>query len=612
MSAAPVEKNTIPARADVPRETTWNTDSIFASPADWQTEFDALQGSRDEIGARFAGRLADGPETVAAYFAASEAMMRRLSKVFVYANLSYAVDTGDQAAAGRSDRARGLYARTAAALAFAEPELLAIGPGTLLQWADADAAGLKTYQHYFDQLARRAPHVRSAEVEGLLKQAMEAFGSASSIHGKLTDADLTFAPAVGATGGTDEIGQGTIGKLLADPDREVRRTAYENYADAHLAFKNTMAQCLSTGVKQDVFLARARGYESALHSALEPNHIPVTVFHSLIATFQRHLPTWHRYWGLRRRVLGLEKLAPYDVKAPLTEASPVVPYGQAVDWIAEGMAALGEEYVATLRRGSTIDRWVDVYPNKGKRMGAFSSGTPGTNPFILMSYNDDLAGLSTLAHELGHSLHSYLSWQKQPYIYSRYGLFAAEVASNFNQALVRAHLLEKFREDRDFQIALIEEAMGNFHRYFFVMPTLARFELEIHDRVWRGEALTAQTLTDLMAELFAEAFGPEVDIDGPRVGSTWMQFSTHLYANFYVFQYATGISGAHALADRVLKEGRPAAEDYLTFLRAGGSLYPLDALKRAGVDLSAPDAVEKTFGVLAGYVDRLEELLRAS
>jgi oligoendopeptidase F len=612
MTAVPTEKNAIPARADVPRETTWDTDSIFATPAEWQAEFDALQGGGEEIAARFAGHLADGTETVAAYFAASEALMRRLGKIAVYASLCYAVDTGDQTAAGRADRARGLFARTAAALAFAEPELLAIGPDMLLKWADADAAGLKIYRHYFDQLARRAPHVRSVEVEGLLKQAMEAFGSASSIHGKLTDADLTFSPAVGASGEPEEIGQGTIGKLLADPDRAVRRTAYENYADAHLAFKNTMAQCLSTGVKQDVFLARARGYESALHAALEPNHIPVAVFHSLIATFERHLPTWHRYWGLRRRALGLDRLAPYDVKAPLAGASPVVPYVQGVDWIAEGMAPLGEEYAATLRRGSTADRWVDVYPNKGKRMGAFSSGTPGTNPFILMSYNDDLAGLSTLAHELGHSLHSYLSWQTQPYVYSRYGLFAAEVASNFNQALVRAHLLEKFKGNRDFQIALIEEAMGNFHRYFFVMPTLARFELEMHDRVWRGEALTAQTLTDRMAGLFAEAFGPEVDVDRARVGSTWMQFSTHLYANFYVFQYATGISGAHALADRVLKEGKPAAEDYLAFLHAGGSLYPLDALKRAGVDLSVPDPVEKTFGVLAGYVDRLQTLLGGS
>lgn len=604
-------EKTIPARADVPRETTWDTDSIFATPTDWETEFNALLSGGADIAARFAGRLADGPDTVAAYFTASESLSRRLSKVFVYANLCYAVDTNDQDAAARSDRARGLWARTLAALAFGEPELLAIGPATLLGWADTNAANLGLYRHYFDQLARRAPHVRSAEVEGLLKQAMESFGSASSIHGVLTNTDLTFAPATDDAGDTSEIGQGTIGKLLTDPNRTVRQTAYDNYADAHLAYKNTMAACLATGVRQNVFLARARGYESALHASLAPNHIPVEVFHNLIATYKKHVPTWHRYWGLRRRVLGLNKLAPYDVKAPLTDAEPDIPYAQSVEWIVEGMAPLGKDYVSALQRGATTERWVDVYPNKGKRMGAFSSGSPDTHPFIMMSYNDDLPGLSTLAHELGHSLHSYLSWQNQPLVYARYGLFAAEVASNFNQALVRAHLLEKFKDDRDFQVAIIEEAMGNFHRYFFVMPTLARFELEIHERVWRGEALTAQTLIDLMADLFAEGFGPEVEMDRARVGSTWMQFSSHLYSNFYVFQYATGISGAHALAERVLNEGPSAAEDYLNFLRAGGSLYPLDALKRAGVDLSSPEPVEKTFGVLAGYVDRLESLLGA-
>jgi oligoendopeptidase F len=602
-------ETTIPARADVPRETTWDTDSIFATPTDWEAEFAALENAGADLAARFAGHLSEGPETVATYFAASEDLSRRLNHVFVYAHLTYSVDTTDQAAAARADRARGLGARTAAALAFGEPELLGIGTETLLGWADSNTANLGLYRHYFDQLAQRAPHVRSAEVEAVLKQAMEAFGSASQIHGVLTNTDLTFTPATDDAGNTQEIGQGTIGKLLGEADRTVRRTAYDNYADAHLAYKNTMAACLATGVKQNVFTARARGYESALHAALAPNHIPVEVFHNLIATYKKHVPTWHRYWGLRRRALGLEKLAPYDVKAPLTGESPVIPYVQAVEWITEGMAPLGEEYVAALHRGATTDRWVDVYPNKGKRMGAFSAGSPGTRPFIMMSYNDDLSGLSTLAHELGHSLHSYLSWQTQPFVYSRYGLFAAEVASNFNQALVRAHLLAKFKDDRDFQIAIIEEAMGNFHRYFFVMPTLARFELEIHERAWQGQALTAQYLTDLMADLFAEGFGPEVEVDRARVGSTWMQFSSHLYSNFYVFQYATGISGAHALAERVLTEGPSAAEDYLNFLRAGGSLYPLDALRRAGVDLSQPEPVEKTFGVLAGYVDRLATLL---
>jgi oligoendopeptidase F len=388
----------------------------------------------------------------------------------------------------------------------------------------------------------------------------------------------------------------------------VRRTAWESYADGHLAAKNTMANALSAGVKQDVFRARARRYNASLEAALTPPNIPTAVFHNLIDVFRRNLPTWHRYWRLRKAVLGVEHLHEYDIKAPLVEGKIEVSYRQAVDWICAGMAPLGQEYVDVLRRGALEERWVDIYPNKGKRLGAFSYGGPGTHPFIMMSYNDDIFSLSTLAHELGHSLHSYYSWRTQPTIYARYTLFAAEVASNFNQALVRDYLL-RTQPDRAFQIAVIEEAMSNYHRYFFIMPTLARFELDLHERAERGEPLTATVMNELMADLFAEGYGDDLAMDRARVGSTWAQFSTHLYANFYVYQYATGISGANALAQGVLNGDAGAVERYLEFLRAGGSHYPLDALRRAGVDLSTPEPVEAAFAVLADYVDRLETLL---
>jgi oligoendopeptidase F len=264
--------------------------------------------------------------------------------------------------------------------------------------------------------------------------------------------------------------------------------------------------------------------------------------------------------------------------------------------------------VDVMRDGVLEQRWVDVYPNQGKRAGAFSTGAPGTNPFILMSYNDDVFSLSTLAHELGHSMHSYYSWQNQPLVYARYPTFLAEVASNFNQAIVRAHLLDA-HTDRDFKIAVIEEALGNFHRYFFIMPTLARFELEIHERVERGEGLNADGLIELMYTLFSEGYGEEVEADHDRMGITWAQFPTHMYLNFYVFQYATGISAAHALAERVLSGEPNATKDYLAFIKSGGSLYPLDALRMAGVDMSTPEPVEKTFAVLARLVDQLEELV---
>jgi oligoendopeptidase F len=279
-----------------------------------------------------------------------------------------------------------------------------------------------------------------------------------------------------------------------------------------------------------------------------------------------------------------------------------------MEWILAGMRPLGDEYVNTMKSGVLEQRWVDIYPNQGKSAGAFSTGAPGSYPFLLLNYTDDMVSMSILAHELGHSMHSYYTWQAQPLIYSDYGIFVAEVASNFNQALVRAYLLEN-NSDPDFQIATIEEAMANFHRYFFLMPILARFELEIHERVERGEALTADALSALMSDLFSEGYGDEVEIDPARVGITWAQFHTHLYANFYVYQYATGLAGAHALAADILAGEPGSVERYLDFLKMGSSRYPLEALKLAGVDLTTTEPMAKTFAVLTQMIGRLEQLV---
>lgn len=597
----------IPPRSEVPREHTWNEESVFPSDEAWDEAIDWVEAELPRL-KRFRGHLGESPETLADWFEAAEAVGRQVGKVMVYAGMNYTVDTTNQAAAAMNDRARGLMARALSATAFAEPEILQISPEILKRWTREEPR-LAIYEHYFDRLARRRQHVRSPEIEELLSAVQDPFRAAASTHGVLADAELTFEPARDSAGREHGISQGTIGKLLTHPDRELRRTAWEHYADAYLGFKNTLANCIATGVKQNVFLARARNYPSALEAALHPNNVPVDVFHKLIETYKKHLPTWHRYWALKKRALGYDEFCPYDVKAPLTPESPQVPFAQAVEWITEGLAPLGDEYVRALRRGVLDERWVDVYPNKGKRSGAFSSGAPGTHPFILMSYNDDLYSLSTLAHELGHSLHSYFTWKTQPFVYARYSIFVAEVASNFNQALVRDHLLRTHEDDPHFQMAVIEEAMSNFHRYFFVMPALARFEHEIHERVWQGKPLTAESLMGRMAELFKEAFGDEVTLDEERVGITWAQFPAHMYMNFYVYQYATGISGAHALAHNVLQGEPGAVERYLEFLKAGGSLYPLDALRRAGVDLISPEPVERAFQYLAGLVDRLEALV---
>ncbi|MFZ2361236.1 MAG: oligoendopeptidase F [Anaerolineae bacterium] len=594
-------------RSEIDPQFTWNAESVFASIEAWEAEFASVAASLPGLRS-FAGRLAEGPPVLLQARASIEALEQRLWRLSVYSGMDSAVDTTNQAATERDSRVQGLFGQFMGAVAYAAPELLAIGLPTLQQW-QTEEPRLASYAHYFDDLFRRQAHVRSAEVEELLGLAADPFAGAYSAWTMLTNADMQFQPAVAADGVELSLSQSTYDALLVHPDREVRRTAYQRYTDQYLAHKNTLASNLLTSVKQNVLQMGARRYESTLEMALFDNAIPVTVFHNLLETFRKHLPVWHRYWAVRRKALGVETLQPYDIWAPLTAQPAPIGYQQAVDWICEALAPLGQDYVGALRRGCLEQRWIDVYPNQGKSSGAFSSGSQLTYPFIMMSYTDDSQSLGTLAHELGHSMHSYLAWQTQPPVYSGYSLFAAEVASNFHQAMLRAYLLHPDRNlPRDLQIGIIEEAMSNFHRYFLVMPTLARFELEVHQRIERGEGITADGMIELLAGLAAEGFGDEMAFDREPVGIGWATFP-HLYADYYVFQYATGISGAHALSNRILSGAPGAAEDYLGFLRAGSSMYPLDALRRAGVDLASPQPVEETFAVLSGLIDRLEALV---
>jgi oligoendopeptidase F len=602
-------EKTLPRRSDIPEAQTWNAPSVFASRAAWEAEFRALKEIIPDLSKQFRGHLGESTDILVGYLETFYDLYGRLGKIHVYAGMFSNADTADQEAAALDGQAMSLYSQLIAAAAFAEPEVIAIGHDTLKRWMQRDQR-LAVYAHYFDNLFRKQAHVRSAEVEEVLGLAMDPIGSLSTTAAVLANAELKFTPAVTGQGETVSVEQGNVLSHVLSPDRELRRSAEHSYHDGYLAFKNTFANNLAAAIKADVFFARARRYNSSLEASLANVNIPVDVFHNLIGTFRKHLPTWHRYWAIRRQVLGVDKLHGYDTLAPLTATRPEVSFEQAVEWICAGMTLLGENYVSTLRRGCLQDRWVDYPQNQNKRQGAFSSGSKGTHPFIMMSFTGSLQTVSTLAHELGHSLHSYHAWQHQPMVYSDYSLFVAEVASNFNQALVRAYLLDTHADDPGFQIAVIEEAMSNFRRYFFIMPTLARFEYEVHARIGRGESVTADQMINLMADLLAEGYGDTMELERERDGIMWAEFG-HLYETFYVYQYATGISAAHALAEGVLSSKPGAVENYLSFLKAGGSLYPLDALKLAGVDMTTPDAVEKTYAVLAGYVDRLEKLTGA-
>jgi oligoendopeptidase F len=598
--------NKVPPRSKINKQFTWNSESVFASTEDWEKELQHIIEDMSKVKA-YQGRLADGPTVLLEALAVAHALVSRVQIAFMYAGFSYAVDTTDQKAAGMRGRAQGVYGQVLSAVSFLQPEILAVGRARLAEWMNQNEK-LAAYRHSFDDLFRKQEHVRSAEVEELLGLVSDPLQGPSTSTSMLTNADFKFKPGKDSKGAVVEVTQGTISNLMHNSDRKARRTVYESYMDRYIEHKNTLATNLTHSIKGNVFYMRARKHETSLAASLFDLNIPTSVFHNLIDTFKKNLPVWHRYFEIRRKALGLKKLAYYDMWAPITKKNVKVPFEKGMSMILESLAPLGKDYVDAVRKGVFEDRWVDIYPNLGKAEGAFSWGSQGTHPFINMSYTDEITSMSTLAHELGHSMHSYLTWKNQPFVYTDYSLFVAEVASNFHQAMMRGHLLNTV-SDKNFQLALVEEAVGgNFFRYFFQMPTLARFELETHQRIERGESLTADSMVDLMADLFAEGFGPNFDMDRERVGMTWSTFG-HLFADYYVYAYATGISAAHSLAGGILRREPNAVENYLGFLKSGSSDYSLNVLKKAGVDMTTPKAVEDTFAVMEGYIDRMEKLI---
>jgi oligoendopeptidase F len=599
--------SSIPTRNKIDKKYKWNAESVFPNDEAWEKEVEKIIADIPNV-KNYQGRLNEGPGTLLDAFKASENILSRTYIVFMYASFTYSVDTTDQKAGGMRAKAGGVFGQVASAISFIQPELLELGKAKLDEYfQQEDKLGI--YKFYIENLFRKQKHVRSAEVEEVLGLVSEPFGGFYNSTGMLTNADFKFKSIKDSKGKTIDVTQGNYDtQLMGLPDRKARKAAYNTYMDKYVEHKNTLANNLASNIQANVFNMRVRKHESTLSASLFDLNISTDVFHNLVNTFKKNIPVWHRYFDIRRKALGLKKFAYYDIWAPIEKKKVKIPYDKAVDMICEGLAPLGKEYVDTVRRACTTERWVDVYPNQGKTHGAFSSGSYGTHPFILMSYTDEMVSMSTLAHELGHSMHTYLTNKNQPFINTDYSLFVAEVASNFNQALLRGHLLNTVK-DKNFQVAMILEAVGsNMFRYFFQMPTLARFELETHERAERGEPLTADSMIELMADLFAEGFGPHFDMDRERVGMTWATFP-HLFADYYVYAYATGISGAHALAGRILRKEPNAVEDYLGFLKSGNSDYSLNVLKRGGVDLTTPKPVEETFAVMESYIDRLEELL---
>jgi oligoendopeptidase F len=597
-------------REDVSLEQTWSRESLFESWAAFQAEANDITARLPELAA-FAGKLSS-PGVVADWLEAYTEMSRRVARLMVFTRMAAAVDTSDAEAKAKHGQLMSLLGKFNAACAFAEPELLTAGE-KLLDWAKQEPR-LNLYYHYFDDLLREQQHTCSPEIEKVLGMLQDPFAGTFQTYRELTDTDLKFPDAIDTSGALQPVMQSGVPPTgIQSSDRVLRRNAWEHFCDGHRAVENTLANNLVTSIKQHVFLARVRGYGSVLQSRLSPANLPVDVFHNLVNTFKANLPVWHRYWAAKRRALGVEQLHPYDIWAPLVDDPPHVTYRQAIEWICAGLEPLGSAYVDVLRRGALHDRWVDYAQNEGRGQGAFANPAYGSHPFVFSTFDGSLMSMSILAHELGHAMHGYWADMNQPQIYI--GALArgrsssvAETASNFHQAMVRAHLSQAKADDRSFQLALIDEAMFNFHRYFFIMPTLARFEYEVYSRAEHDQPLNAAVLNTIMRDLYAEGYGDTMTDDPQRTAITWGEF-LHLYMPFYTFQYSVGISAAHALAERILAGEAGAAGQYLEFLGAGWSLYAPDLFKLAGVDMTQPEPIVRTFAVMQKLVEQLESLV---
>jgi oligoendopeptidase F len=597
----------LPHRKDVDPKFTWNLQSLFATEEAYGQELQQVTDGISEL-AQQRGQLGGSGAELFGFLEQYWNLNARLRRLRLYAQMPVSADSTDQEARKRAGHFGSVVSRASTALAFVEPELLALGAERLAQLVAEDAR-LERYERYFSRLEAQREHVRSGEVEEVLSGLSEPFAGASQAYGSLVNSDMPFA-GVRLPGGEEaELAPSTLPRLISHPDRDVRRQAFSNYADSFLAYRNTITDLYLTRVKSSAFLARTRNYPSTVEEALAPREVPREALDAVLRVFERRLPVWHRYWAARRKLLGVQQLEPWDVFAPLGKEPLQVPYEQATEWILEGLAPLGSEYVERVRSGLTEERWVDVYPNRGKRDGAFAAGAPGAQPFIMMSYDGGTGGMSTLVHELGHAMHAQLTYATQPPAYSSYSMVVAETASNLNQALLFPHLLDS-NDDPQFQLAVIEEALYNLHRYFFIMPTLARFELAVHGAVERGEGLTADRLNGIMRELFAEGYGSEMRVDD-QTGITWAQFA-HLYIPFYTFQYASGISAASALAAELRAGTEGARERVLELLSSGDLRLPIETLQRAGVDLTTDEPIERAFDAVEEYVSRLEALADAA
>ena len=598
-----MDGKTILPRSEVPEEFTWDLRDVFASDEAWNEELEALKAYPERMAA-FAGRLGESAKTLLDWFTLGDEVNVRAAKLLEYASCRSDQDVGNSFYQGMRSKAFSAAVALSSASAFEASEIMDISDETLARFY-AEEPKLETYRRNIDKLRRRKAHTLSAAEEKLLASAGEMSQAPDTIYGSLADADLKFPDAVDAKGNKHPLTQGTFVSLEESSDRVLRQSAYENLYGTLASFKTTTAAILNAQNKQLKFFAEARKYDTAFEASLDATNVPTSVYKNLIETVHQNMDKMHRYVRLRKKLLGVDELHFYDVYTPLLkDVDKHIPYEQAKQTVYDALAPLGDDYRTILKNGFD-HRWIDVYQNEGKRSGAYSAGTV-VHPYVLLNYTGTLDSQFTLAHEMGHALHSYLSNKHQNPIDADYVIFVAEVASTCNEALLMEYLLGKTTDKKE-RAYLLNHFMESFRGTVFRQTMFAEFEKITHEKTAAGETLNAQSLCKIYGDLNALYFGPDMTND-PEISLEWARIP-HFYMPFYVYQYATGFSAAIALSHRILTEGQPAVEDYINFLKAGGSDYPINVLKKAGVDMTTKFPVASALSVFSSVLDEAEKVI---
>ncbi len=595
----------LPKREDVKLENTWDLTPIFANDEEWESAFKEVQKLIEEAAGK-KGTLDQGAGALLSTLESILTLHRELETLYVYAHLKSDQDTGNSTYQALQDRARLLISQAGEATSWFQPELLSLDEGKVNAYFDEEKE-LEQYRHEIEQQLANRDHVLDAEKEALLAGASDILSGGSQTFAMLNNADIEFPYVTNEDGEEVQLSHGLYGQLLESTDRSVRKEAFEKLYDVYKGFNNTLASTLQNNVKKNNYLAKVHNYSSARHRALSNNHIPEEVHDTLIEVVNENLPLFHRYMELRKKVLELDDMHMYDLYTPITgESSLSYSYDEAIDVTYNGLAKLGSEYKDVLDKAFE-ERWIDVYENKGKRSGAYSSGGYDTNPYILLNWHDSLNNLYTLVHELGHSAHSYFTRDTQPYVYGDYSIFLAEIASTTNENLLTDYLLENAKDPME-RVFVLNQYLDGFKGTVFRQTQFAEFEHTIHEAAAKGQPLTGEYLNETYSEINNRYYGDAV-VNDDQIQYEWSRIP-HFYMGYYVYQYSTGFCAATALADKIVNEEDGALEAYLTYLKAGRSDYPIEVMKKAGVDMTDKAYIERAMDVFESRINQLEEALK--